>query len=1067
MNMKNLLSATAMAGALAIHTQAYAQTAPDQPSTPQPSTAEQNAVPPADQSTDVQPVNNADIAQSSQARGSQDVVVTGTRIANPNAASAVPVTSIRVENLQRGSVALGDALNQLPSLRATYSQSNSTQFIGTSGLNLLDLRGLGTSRTLTLINNRRTVTSVPGTESVDTNTIPTELVDRIDIITGGSSAVYGSDAVAGVVNFVLRRDFSGVEARAQSGISSRGDRPSYDLSLTAGHNFLDNRANVAVNVGYARADALYYTDRDAQYGGYSGRHQFNRVENTLGEPSTGDGVPDTAFLINVRNNNISGGGLFSSTCPAVVPVTAANYAIVQARRALNCTGEKTPTGGEIGRTYLFDSSGSLIANPVVKDLRSIGSSNAIGGLGSTLFETSQLDPKYVRKTANLLASYEASDAARFFFEGRFVKLNSVQTSQATFFNNSFDINNPYLTDANRALVRQIFGRPTGDFDFSAQRYNVDFGARGEDHSRQTYSLTGGVGGKFNGDWKYEIAASYGHTKTFYETAGNVDIARYGNSVDAVRNVGGQIVCGINADDDPTNDDAACVPINLFGDGVARSQQAALNYFTIPSQRRERATLFDVNAYVSGDLSQLFTLPGGPVSFSLGAEYRSETAFSGYDERTKNTETFLNAFSDFSPPALKVKEAYGELSVPLLKDVFLIRELTLSGAARVSKYNVGSTGTAFAWNANALYSPFQGLKFRTSLAKSVRAPTLDNLFSAQSEDFALIDDPCDQSRINNNPNRVANCAAAGVPKSELDPATGASIPFTNASTQSILGVSSGNPNLREETGYSFIAGAIYQPAFVPGLSLSLDYYNIRIKNVIYQLDAQTLINQCYDSPGGINNPFCAAVTRNPDGTFAGQSDKQINGITYDLPGTGYGFREGSFNFARQQTSGIDFDAQYTRSLGRNIRLNLHGIVDYVIKRNNYTDINDPAFIDRQLSELGDPVWKASLFTNLQVGKVDFNYNLRFVGKQAIGLYEDQHTFQGRPPSNPDAYPVVNYPAITYSDVRIGFQPTKNFRFYVGVDNLFDQTPPYGLAGVGDDAIYDNIGRFFYAGVRVKL
>lgn len=1059
MKMFHLLSATALASVLVVPAAADAQ---DQNQTP--------AAQPAGPSGVEDNTENAPTDRQARERApgtGGDIVVTGTRIANPNVASPVPVTSLNVESLRNGSVSLGDALNQLPSARATYSQSNSTQFIGTSGLNLLDLRGLGVNRTLTLVDGRRTVTATPGDESVDVNTIPTELVERIDIVTGGNSAIYGSDAVAGVANFVLKRNFSGVEANAQSGVSSRGDRPSYNASLTVGQNFLDDRANIAVNVGYARADALYYTDRDQQYGGYSGRHQFNRVQNVLGEPSTGDGVPDDAFLINVKNNNISNGGLVSSVCPTAVASTAANFAIVQARRAQNCTGAITPTGGEIGRTYVFNSLGNLVANPVQRDLRNIGSSNAVGGLGSTLFETSQLDPQFERKTANLLASFEFSDAARVFFQGRYVDLKSVQAGQATFFNNTFSINNPFLTDANRSLLRQIYGRPTGDFNFSAQRYDVDFGPRGENHDRETYNLTGGIGGKFNDDWKYEVAVTYGHTKTFYQTEGNVDTDKYANSIDAVRAPNGQIVCGINADDDPTNDDAACVPINTFGDGIASAQTGALNYFGIPSQRRQTASLFDVTAYVSGDLSQLFTLPGGPIAFSVGGEYRTETAFSGYDALTKSSNTFLNAFDDFTPPKLKVKEAFGEVQIPLLADLPLIRELSLNASGRLSDYNVGSTGTVFAWNLSGTYSPVKDLRFRVGYAKSVRAPTLSDLYGAASQDFALITDPCDQSNINNGPNRVKNCAAAGVPVTEIDPATGKTIAFTNTPSSSISGISGGNPDLREETGYSFTAGAVYQPSFVPGLTLSVDYYNIRIKNVIFSLDAQTLINQCYDSPSGNDNPYCAAVTRNADGSFGGQADKIINGVTYDLPGTGNGFREGSFNFARQQTSGVDFDANYFHSFGGGLKANLHAIVAYVLKRNNYTDISDPGYIDRQLSELGDPIWKASLLANIDFGKFDLNYNFRFVGKQTIGLYEDQHSLQGRPPTNPDLYPVVNYPNVTYSDVRVGVDASDVFRFYVGVDNLFDKDPPYGLDGTGDDAIYDNIGRFFYAGARIRF
>jgi len=1060
MKIDRFLGATALVGVLSmVPVAAFAQTQTANPST-------------TDQTDQETPATDAQAA--AQAANNAEVVVTGTRIVNPNAASQVPVTSIVADNIQTGNVSLGDALNQLPSLRATYSQSNSTQFIGTSGLNLLDLRGLGTTRTLTLVDGRRTVTSVPGEESVDTNTIPAELVERIDIITGGSSAVYGSDAVAGVVNFVLKHDYQGIEAHAQGGVSSRGDRPSYEASLTAGHNFLDGRLNITANVGWAKAKALYYTDRDAQYGGWSGRHQFNATENTIGEPSTGDGIPDTTFLTHVRNQSISNGGAFAGPCPLAVPSTDPDYALIQSVRAQNCTGLFSNTGnpatgvGELGRYYLFDKSGNLIANPIVKDLRPFGSGNAIGGEGSTLFETSQLDPAYERKTANLSVSYEASRAARVFLQGRYVDLKSVQSGQPTFFNNVFDINNPFLTDSNRALLRKIYGAgPDEDFQFAAQRFNVDFGGRGERHNRETYSIVGGVDGTFNDDWKYEVALTYGHTKTFYRTEGNVDIEKYENSIDAVRNSSGDIVCAINADSDPSNDDANCVPINLFGDGIARSQTAALNYFTVPSHRSERATLFDATAYVSGDLSQLFTLPGGPISFSIGGEYRRETAYSAYDALTASGATFLNAIAPFTPPTLKVTEGFGELSIPLLADLPFIKELTINGAGRVSHYNVGGTGTVFAWNLGGTYSPVESLRFRVGYAKSVRAPSLGDLFSAGFQDYALIDDPCDQSRINDNPNRAKNCAAAGVPTTVVDPASGKTIPFTNLPASSISGQYAGNPNLSAETGYSFTAGAVYQPTFAPGLTITADYYNIRIANVIYSLDAQTLIDQCYDAPSGIDNPYCAAVHRRADGTFDGQSDRLINGNLYSLPVVGPSFNEGPFNFARQQTTGVDLDISYLHRFDSGIKVDLHAIVDYVIKRNNYTDINDPTFIDRQLSELGDPQWKASFIANVDFGPFDLQYNFRYVGKQTIGDYETQHSWQGRPPENPDAYPFVYYPDVTYHDIRLGFDASQTYRFYFGVDNLFDKTPPYGLDGTGDDAIYDNIGRFFYAGFRVRI
>ena len=188
---------------------------------------------------------------------SGDIVVTGSRIARPTLNSPIPVTTVTVADLTRtGSVVVGDVLNDLPSLQSTYSQQNSTRFIGTAGLNLLDLRGLGTSRTLVLVNGRRHITASAGDFVVDTNTIPTDLIDRVDIVTGGSSAVYGSDAMAGVVNFVLKRDYDGIKLNAQGGVTDKGTRGTYRIAGTFGKNFADGRGNVALSLEYNQANLV-------------------------------------------------------------------------------------------------------------------------------------------------------------------------------------------------------------------------------------------------------------------------------------------------------------------------------------------------------------------------------------------------------------------------------------------------------------------------------------------------------------------------------------------------------------------------------------------------------------------------------------------------------------------------------------------------------------------------------------------------------------------------------------------------------------------------------------------
>ncbi|WP_022671698.1 TonB-dependent receptor domain-containing protein [Novosphingopyxis baekryungensis] len=980
------------------------------------------------------------------------IVVTGTRIQRPNLDSPNPVTSLSLGEIQStGEVNLGDALNDLPSLRSTFSQQNSTRFIGTAGLNLIDLRGLGTNRTLVLVNGRRHITSQPGVPtSVDVNTIPSALVERIDIVTGGNSAVYGADAVAGVVNFILKRDYEGVEGRVQAGVADHGGRGTYTASLIAGKNFADGRGNITVAGEYSEARGLYNTDRDDLTGAYSGRRQLQQVENTIGEPAGGNGIPDRVFVEGIRNINISEGGLFTSSCSGSA-----------ARQAFNCTGQNNQSGNPLGFTFAFAPNGNLIRNVVSKDLRTVGSGNAVGGLGSTLLLTGQLAPETERYTANVLASFEVSPAFRPFVEAKYVRIDAIQEGQPTFFNNTFSLNNPFLTAQARSTLQQSLA--PGATSFSAFRFNTDFGGRGEQHRRETYRIVAGVDGTFNDDWGYEVAFNYGRLDTFYRTEGNVNIDRYFNSIDAVRNGAGNIVCAINADAGTANDDPACVPVNLFGQGAPSA--AALNYIVTDSTREQRADQYQATAYVNGDLSQLFELPGGPIGFALGAEYRKETAFSAFDEFTRSGGTFLNAIPVFDPEDLEVYEAYGEVRIPLLANIPFAEELTVEGAFRVSDYNLGNVGTVETYNGGVVWAPFRSFRLRGSYARSVRVPTQSDLLAAPSQTFlnGLVD-PCDSRFINDNPNRAANCAADGVPTTVL--VNGVSQAFTNIPASGIRGLNGSNPNLDAEVSDSYTLGAVFQPEFVPGLSFTVDYYNISIDNVIFSLAPQTIINQCYDSPSGINNQYCAAVFRRPDGTFQGQSDRQLGGstISLDVAPTDRSFISGPFNFAKQKTSGIDFDLNYQRDFGA-VALNFRGLLSYVINRDNYTDIDDPNFINQQLLELGDPEFAGSMIVGLDFGVPRVTYNLRYIGEQFVNTFETFNPLQGRPAENPDYSFPIEYPETFYHNIRVDLEMDSNFGFYVGVDNLLDTLPPLGLDGTGSGSgQYDNIGRFLYAGAR---
>lgn len=1001
----------------------------------------------------------------------RSIVVTGSRIARPNLESPVPVTSITAAELtEQGDVNVGDALNDLPSLRSTFSQSNSTRFIGTVGLNLLDLRGLGTARTLVLVNGRRHVTSNIGAFDVDVNTIPSDLIERVDIITGGSSAIYGSDAVAGVVNFVLKRDYDGITARGQAGVSSRGDRGIQFGTVTAGKNFLDGRLNIAGNLEYVHADQLRFAERDALTGAFSGRSQFNNAENTIGEPATGNGVADLQFFTGVRNATISDGGtvLANASAPQCRSAAFGPNGASAAVGAARCLNPGTPLGQP--RIFNFAPNGALLGQVPALDFRPFNSGNYVAqpgasAPGSTLRNTGQIAPELDRYTANILLNFEASDALKVFAEGKYVHIDAIQEGQPSFFQGSFPgffgggrgirCDNPFLTAQNIGALQSIgrcAGGATSTETIPLARFNVDFGGRQQFVDRDTYRFVGGVTGDFNDDWRYELSFNYGRFEESVDAAndlvifdidGNGAISGEGpflRAIDAVRNASGQIVCRVNADANPANDDPACVPINVFG--VGQPSAAALNYVNTTSNLSGTAEQYNVVGFVSGDTSQLFEMPGGPVSFVVGGEWRREKQFQQADRLSSAGATFFNAFQVFNPPAFEVFEAFGEIQIPLLRDVPFFRELTLSGAARYSDYNTSANKT-FAYNANLVWSPVEDLRLRGNYSKSVRVPTLGDLFTPDTQNFAFVGDPCDASRINTgSQNRVANCAALGVPAGFVN---------TIANSQTIEIVSSGNPFLQEEKGESYTFGGVYTPSYVPGLSFSVDYYKITVNNLIAVLGAQVILNQCVDLPS-IDNQFCQLIfPRQPDGSFQSPA-----------------LRSGGVNFARLEAEGIDFELAFRRNFESGWRVNARGILTYVLNRTNFTSPTDPQFGSPQLEALGDPEFTGNLTAVVGKGPFDLRYTMNFIGRQLIaGGVDTYFGFQGRPPTNPDLTREVYYPDTFYHALRFSVKPNTKFEFYAGVDNLLDTKPPFGLLGTGGGDPFDPIGRYFYAGAVVKF
>ncbi|WP_324750504.1 TonB-dependent receptor [Sphingomonas sp. LY54] len=1029
--------------------------------------------------------------ESGQDASGQTITVTGSRIRRPNLESNAPISSLGGEEFfETGQISVGDVLNELPQLRSTFSQQNSTRFLGTRGLNLLDLRGLGTQRTLVLVNGRRHVGGdvLVNAVSPDVNTFPTDLIERVDVITGGGSSIYGSDAIAGVVNFILKDNYEGLSIRGQAGISDRGDAGNQYVSVLGGMNFgADDRGNIAVNLEYAHQDRYFGS------GGRGLRQNNNFIvvdTDPAGSVNGADGTPDRTFFRDIRSATISLGGQVGIFQGAANPACGAGG------------GTRFTCG------YLFQPDGTLI--PQTGTRVGLGpNGNYIGGNGTTSREGEllTLSPQLDRYAVNVIGHYEITEALVPFVEAKYVRSEAFGSQSGPFFSQGttlgdpggrerIRLDNPFLSSQARALLTQELSATTvnpntgaaftdtlnpdgtvlrtaaqnlalqraaiaaGTFRFGVRRNWVDFGIRDEEFVRETYRIVGGLKGNFNDDWNYELSLNYGEHRERATIKGNVNIQRYLLGIDTtVDPATGQIVCRSRLNPAGTvdygndaailaADIAACVPINPFGQGSVT--QAARDYVLVDSVATGKIKQFVVSGFVAGDSSQFLELPGGPVGFSVGAEYRRERVEYDLDDLTQAGYAFYNAIPTFRAPAFEVKEVYGEVRIPILADMPFFEELTVTGSGRISDYK-GSTGTTYAYGGEVTWRPLQDIRFRGSYNRAVRAPNLVDLFSEQSQNFAPApNDPCSLRNIGaGSSTREANCRADGIPTN-----------YDFVYTSSIEIVSGGNPNLQEETSDNYTVGAVLTPRWIPGLSVSVDYFDITVNDVITAPSAQQIMNACYDAVD-LNNQFCDLFERNRSGGLGPQEEAPFQILQGSL-------LQNSLNYAKLTARGIDVEMGYRHTFDFGT-LGLRTIWTHTLERNEFLNPADPNRANRILSELGDPKNQVNVNADLKVGSVTFGYQMRWIDKMTISPNaEDTFSVQGRAPENADYADRRFYPDVFYHDIRLDAQVTPDFNIYVGVDNVADRLPPLGLTGVGaGSGIYDVRGRYGYVGVKARF
>ncbi len=954
--------------------------------------------------------------------GEDTIVITGSRIARPDLETASPVTVISQDEISlRQAETAEDLLRDLPSLRPANGPAVNN---GGNGSANLDLRGMGTQRTLVLLDGRRIV-PYNLNAVVDLNNIPVNLVQRVDTVTGGASSVYGADAVSGVVNFITKRDFAGLDVSGSYRITGKGDADQYRVDILTGANFEDGRGNVVLGLGYQKREPLYVTDRDiARFPISSANGQFSGSQAS---------VP--ALLTSISNEAM---GLPKGDYGAVIdPATGAFRAATQ--------------------NDLYNSN-----------------------LG-TYFQT-----PLERYNVYAAGRYEITEGIEFYSTGLFAvnKTNIDLASSATFTNTyQLPLNNAYLPAPARNQICRGRGISQAACDAAAaattptsagyltvpvilQRRFTEYGPRGGDYDTRMFQVQTGLRGDITETLSYDVSAQYGESSTNQSRENWGSFSKLQQALRSYRNAAGTPVCT-----DTTN---GCVPINLFGpEGSITPEMLA--FIDLDARIRTLIKQSVVTGNVSGDLFGLASpWAEGTVAFSLGAEYRKIQAESLPDGPSQIQGEVLGTGARTPPDVGKydVKEVFGELIIPLIEDKPFFNNLSIETGLRYSDYS--TTGSSTTWKAGGNYEPVKGFKFRGMYQRAVRSPNILELYQSPVQALSnLAVDPC-AGATPTAPRAL--CEATGAPAG-----TYGSIPQPSSSQINVT--TSGNRDLDVEKASTYTLGAVFTPSFTPGLAVTLDYFNIKIKDAITNPSQGDILNGCYQTalnPAQTPNAFCALIKRNP-----------LNG---SLNGSGEtpGVILASSNLGVIETAGLDLGVSYRFDLvdvgigdgdSGTVRLAFNGTwLDY------YHFQANPNSINRDCT--------GYYSTNCTNPRPEWRWNAR--ATYSVGIFDASllwnHISSVRlEPQAPSPRPELSTPqpggpnpsTVLESFREIGAYDTFDFALRASinnvdltltVDNIFDKNPPLVGANVGGTqfnngntfpTIYDVLGRTFTLGARVKF
>ena len=977
----------------------------------------------------------------------EEVVVTGTRIARPDLTSNSPISTITADALDKlNTVNFETQLRQLPQFLP-----GATEYInnGNPGAATVNLRGLGSNRTLVLMDGKR-LPPFGLSGAVDINLIPAAIVERVDVVTGGASAVYGSDAVAGVVNFVTKKDFSGVQVDADASQYGEGDGLTQSFAVTGGTSFADDRGSALISVGYTKRDPVLQGDR-----AYS-----TWFQSAVDGFQTSDGSCGTYFYqypSSITSPDRRGG---SSNASAT--------RISAFRNVINpCTGQYSLT------SRYFTPDGQFLSSSATGGT-TFGPNRVFNYNPYNYFQVPQ-----ERWQALASLSFQLNDSAEVY--GRVFSVRSsipTQLAPSAYFGGStqsfkLNLDNPFLSTAQRTALIAVYNVEAavlgthGVYNPAAapgtqlvgvtgiRRRMIELGPRIGVSDTDTTQFTVGVRGDVGSSgWNYDVSAQYGRVSNFSGTKKDVSITRAQNALLAIAGPGGTPVCISGG---------SCAPINLFtgnggidpNTGIAATgaiSQAALDYVEAAYYSNLVNEAKNISASISGEVAGV---KSPAANSALGLAFGAEWNETNSDYRPDDLTRFGGAMGQGgnSPPIkgrLSSNELFFEAYMPLVEGATGVESLAFEAGLRYSDTNL--SGSFEAWKAGLEYEPLSGLRFRAMLQRAVRAPNIGEQFSPFS--FGLTEirsDPCAGSAPVTNAALRAKCIAQGVPAAQIGS-------VNNPAAQQAASISSGavaaGVQLSPETADTFTIGLQVTPDSMPGFIASVDYYKIDLKDGVGSYGAQEVIDNCF-----VNNisSFCSLVRRNGLG---------------ELEGDGFGIVLDTRNLAQLKAEGIDYAFSYSTDISV-VKLNFGVAGTHTLKNSFKSSPASPVIecTGEYGDTCGNPLSQDRVNLNVSATWREFTASVlvRYLSAVKATARLDDPEQTGR-----SIYTVEEIPAFNYVDLSLQYNWNDALKVTLAAQNLLNKDPtivgqiPGANTSMNAYAdVYDPLGSKFSLGLTYKF